>query len=194
MDGREAIINKILSDAEEKAAAYRADAEQKNAASLENAGRQAALYLGRGRKALAAEAEELVARRKTVAALDGRKRLLAAKRGVLEEAFTLAVKSACAFPKKKYLAVLCALLDRFAEEGDSVELCAEAPVTEKELTACKAFTEKKLVFAGKTGRFEGGMRLENAVCVKDLSFRALLEAARSGLERGIADALFPAEK
>ena len=103
------------------------------------------------------------------------------------------LKTACAFKKEKYLAVLGDLLARYAEEGDAVTLASSAPVGEKELSGLKAFSEKKLRFAGKED-FEGGVRLENAVCVKDLSFRALLETARSGLEREIADALFPAEK
>ena len=193
MQGREAIVGKIIADAEEKAEKLRADAAQRAEAAAAAAERAAQERLAEGRRALGREAEEIVARRETVAALDTRKEMLAAKRGIIEEVLSLALKTACAFKKEKYLAVLGDLLARYAEEGDAVTLASSAPVGEKELSGLKAFSEKKLRFAGKED-FEGGVRLENAVCVKDLSFRALLEAARSGLEQEIADALFPAEK
>ena len=193
MQGREAIVGKIIADAEEKAEKLRVDAAQRAEAAAAAAERAAQERLAEGRRALGREAEEIVARRETVAALDTRKEMLAAKRGIIEEVLSLALKTACAFKKEKYLAVLGDLLARYAEEGDAVTLASSAPVGEKELSGLKAFSEKKLRFAGKED-FEGGVRLENAVCVKDLSFRALLEAARSGLELEIADALFPAEK
>lgn len=193
MQGREAIVGKIIADAEEKAEKLRADAAQRAEATAAAAERAAQERLAEGRRALGREAEEIVARRETVAALDTRKEMLAAKRGIIEEVLSSALKTACAFKNEKYLAVLGDLLARYAEEGDAVTLASSAPVGEKELSGLKAFSEKKLRFAGKED-FEGGVRLENAVCVKDLSFRALLEAARSGLEREIADALFPAEK
>ena len=193
MQGKEAIVGKIIADAEEKAEKLRADAAQRAEATAAAAERAAQERLAEGRRALGREAEEIVARRETVAALDTRKEMLAAKRGIIEEVLSLALKTACAFKKEKYIAVLGDLLARYAEEGDAVTLASSAPVGEKELSGLKAFSEKKLRFAGKED-FEGGVRLENAVCVKDLSFRALLEAARSGLEREIADALFPAEK
>ncbi len=193
MQGREAIVGKIIADAEEKAQKLRADASERAEAAVAAAKGAAQERLAAGRRALEREAAEIVARRETVAALDTRKEALAAKRGVIEEVFSEALKIACAFEKEKYLAVLVALLERYAEEGDAVTLASSAPVGEKELTGSKAFAAKKLRFAGR-GDFEGGMRLENDTCVKDLSFRALLEAARSELEREIADAMFPAEK
>ena len=193
MEGREAIVGKILSDAEKKAADRRADAAARADAALAAAKKQAETYLANGRSVLEREAAEIVARRETVAGLETRKALLAAKRAVIGDVFARAVELACAFPKKKYLAVLESLLAQYAEEGDAVELAAGAPVTEKELCACKAFTEKKLRFAGNQGAFDGGVRLENDVCVKDLSFRALLEEARGTWERELAEAFFPAE-
>ena len=193
MQGREAIVGKILSDAEEKAARLVADAGERAAAIRAEAERVANESLTEGRHALEREATEIVARRETVASLDNRKALLAAKRAVIEEVLSEALAAACAFDAKKYLSVLEALLAEYAEEGDAVTLAASAPVTERELCGCRAFREKNLQYAG-TGAFEGGIRLENAVCVKDLSFRAILEARREELEREIAAAMFPAEK
>lgn len=193
MEGREAIVGKILSDAEEKAAAIRADASARAETLAQDARRAAEESLAAGRRALETQSAEIVARRETVAALDVRKALLAAKRSVIDEVFAGALASARAFGKAKYCSVLEALLERYAETGDEVYLAADAPVGEKELVSCKAFAAKKLRFAGRMG-LSGGLRLENDVCVKDLSFGALLEAERGELEREIAAAVFPAEK
>ena len=159
MQGKEAIVGKIIADAEEKAEKLRADAAQRAEATAAAAERAAQERLAEGRRALGREAEEIVARRETVAALDTRKEMLAAKRGIIEEVLSSALKTACAFKKEKYLAVLGDLLARYAEEGDAVTLASSAPVGEKELSGLKAFSEKKLRFAGKED-FEGACALK----------------------------------
>ena len=194
MEGKEAIVGRIISDAEKKAAERKAKAAARADAALADAKARAEEYLANGRRVLEKEAAEIVARRETVAGLDRRKLMLAAKRGAVEAALARALEIARAFDKKKYLSVLEDLLQAYAEEGDAAELAADAPVSDREFTSCKAFTEKKLRFAGRSESLAGGMRLENDVCVKDLSFRALLEANRNELEREIAAAVFPAEQ
>lgn len=194
MEGKEAIVGRIISDAEKKAAERKAEAVARADAALADAKARAGEYLANGRRVLEKEAAEIVARRETVAGLDRRKLMLAAKRGAVEAALARALEIARAFDKKKYLSVLEDLLQAYAEEGDAAELAADAPVSDREFTSCKAFTEKKLRFAGRNESLAGGVRLENDVCVKDLSFRALLEANRNELEREIAAAVFPAEQ
>ena len=83
MQGREAIVGKIIADAEEKAEKLRADAAQRAEAAAAAVERAAQERLAEGRRALGREAEEIVARRETVAALDTRKEILAAKRGII---------------------------------------------------------------------------------------------------------------
>ena len=192
MDGKEAIVGKILSDAEDRAKRLTAEAEARAEAMAAEADRAAAGRLAAGRRAAEKRAEEIAFRRETVAALENRKTLLAAKRGIIDEVLEQALALACAFPKERYLAVIERLLEAYAQEGDEVTLSSAAPFGERELTALRAFSANKLRFAG-TGSFEGGIRLENATCVKDLSFRALLEADRYGTEQEIAAAVFPAE-
>ena len=181
MEGKEAIVGRIISDAEARAA----QAKQEAAA-------RARTLLEEGAAALEKEAAERIARRETGAQLDCGKRMLAAKRGVIDAVFARAEAIACALPKEEYLAVLGQLLGAYAEEGDEVVLAAGAPVGEKELVSLAVFSAKKLRFAGKTGEFSGGLRLVNACCEQDLSFGALLEEGRAEHEREIA-AAFPAE-
>ena len=133
------------------------------------------------------------AKRETLAALDCRKQLLAARRAVIDAALSRALEAACAFPEARYLAVLERPLTQYAGEGDGVRLSASAPVTEESLQSLKVFSARRLRFLGKDGDFEGGMRLYGTTYEADLSFRALIEAQRFELERDIAH-MMPAEK
>ena len=128
MEGKEAIVGKILSDAQQKADAIVAEAE-----------RAANESLAEWRRALERESTEVVARRETVASLDNRKAMLAAKRAVIDEVLARALASACALPKERYCSLVERLLEEYAQEGDAVTLSASAPLGEKELAACKAF-------------------------------------------------------
>ncbi len=194
MEGKEAIVGRILSDAQQKAETRKAEAAARAENARDEARRKAEALLTSGRAQLMRDAEETVSRRETVAGLDVRKRLLAAKREAIEAVFTRALEKTRAFGKGRYLAVLDALLEAYAEDGDAVQLSKYAPVDGRELAASKVFLAKKLVFRDADGDFEGGLRLYNAVSERDLSFRAILEARRFELEREIVQALFPSEK
>lgn len=194
MEGKEAIVGRILSDAQQKAETRKAEAAARAENARDEARRKAEALLTSGRAQLMRDAEETVSRRETVAGLDVRKRLLAAKREAIEAVFTRALEKTRAFGKGRYLAVLDALLEAYAEDGDAVQLSKYAPVDGRDLAASKVFLAKKLVFRDADGDFEGGLRLYNAVSERDLSFRAILEARRFELEREIVQSLFPSEK
>ena len=194
MEGKEAIVGRILSDAQQKAETRKAEAAARAENARDEARRKAEALLTSGRAQLMRDAEETVSRRETVAGLDVRKRLLAAKREAIEAVFTRALEKTRAFGKGRYLAVLDALLEAYAEDGDAVQLSKYAPVDGRDLADSKVFLAKKLVFRDADGDFEGGLRLYNAVSERDLSFRAILEARRFELEREIVQALFPSEK
>ena len=193
MEGKEAIVGRILSDAEEKGAKLRSEAQLRVKAEIAEAEKRAKELTDRGEAELARQAEEIVERRETVAALDCRKLLLGAKREMLSEVFALALEKAKAFDKKKYLAVVEDLLQKNAEEGDEVVLSRFAPIAETDLCRLLVFSERKLKFAGANGDFAGGVRLYSAVCDKDLSFEAVLASARGTLETEIAEKLFSEE-
>ena len=191
MEGKEAIVQKIIADANERTAQCTQNAQARADAMKAEAEKAAQAKLEEGRRAL--ETEERLIRRETLAALDCRKQLLAARRAVIDAALSRALETACAFPEARYLAVLERLLTQYAEEGDGVRLSASAPVTEASLQSLKVFSARKLRFLGKDGDFEGGMRLYGATYETDLSFRALIQAQRFELERDIAQ-MMPAEK
>ena len=84
MEGKEAIVGRILSDAQQKAETRKAEAAARAENARDEARRKAEALLTSGRAQLMRDAEETVSRRETVAGLDVRKRLLAAKREAIE--------------------------------------------------------------------------------------------------------------
>ena len=194
MEGKKAIVERILSDAEEQAKSILKDAKIRKQAEQDAARQEAAEYLEKSRRALKSEAENQISRRETVAALDCRKLLLQAKREVLESVIQAAQKKACKMPKEKYLKVLEKLLKENAETGDEIVLSESAPVGEREVMALAVCKERKLSFAATVGKFSGGLILVSDKCDKDCSFEALFEANRNELEEEIAGDLFADKK
>ena len=190
MEGKEAIIARIIGDAKNKAEVLLRDADTNVAESEREAKEWIADYLKAQRKLLAEEAENVVTRRKTVAELDCRKVALSAKQAVISEVFERALQSAESFPEVKYLEIVEKLCNENAEEGDTLILAASAPLKEADIAKLPVFKEKKLKFGGTCDKFRGGIMLVNDVCDKDLSFKALLDNKKDELEAEIAAALF----
>lgn len=190
MSGREAIVRKILADAEEqsaeriRAASERASArveERKKAAETERTE-----MLARARE----EAAETVARRVTVAELDGRKERLQCKRRILDRVLRAALSEACSADREQTRRLVQSLLAEHAEEGDEILLPEDSPLTEEDVRGMQAFAEKNLRFGGRSPALAGGCKLVNAVCEKDLTLGAKLAQMRDELEAELAGRLF----
>ena len=190
MEGKAAMISRILEDAEKKASEMRAAAEAEQATRISAAQKWAEELLPSSRKALADEADATVERRETVARLDGRKKVLGAKRELIDEVFARALEKAQNFPKARYAEIVSRLLEENAEEGDTVVLSRFAPLSQSETEALPVFRARKLRFGGADGAFAGGLFLSNETCDKDLSFEALIAADRVSLESDVVEILF----
>ena len=184
MEGKAAMISRILEDAEKKASEMRAAAEAEQATRISAAQKWAEELLTSSRKALADEADATVERRETVARLDGRKKVLGAKRELIDEVFARALE------KARYAEIVSRLLEENAEEGDTVVLSRFAPLSQSETEALPVFRARKLRFGGADGAFAGGLFLSNETCDKDLSFEALIAADRVSLESDVVEILF----
>ena len=193
MQGQEAIVRRILSDAEEKAAGWKSDARARADEKRTRAREQADRELERGLAELSVQAKERVERRETVARLDCGKLLLKAKRNVLDRVFSRTLELAASLPAERYLRLIGELLDRYAEQGDGVVLAAAAPIGETDLLGLPVFRARSLTFCGKDGAFSGGILLKNDLCDKDLSFESLIDAQRSALESELSETLFSGE-
>lgn len=212
--GAEAILEKIRKNAEEEAAALakqgeekaeaaagkiRADAEAEAAAILENARQRA---------------EELEKRERLMAGLQIRKNTLAARRAVMDEAFSLAGEQLADLPKERWEALITRLLLEAAETGAEI---MEIPAADREkyewtpegnlpIIGEKSFfkrlnaalkesgREGKLTLADAPANVIGGFRLMGPVYDVDASFDALLSQAREDWEQEIYRILYPKDE
>ncbi len=102
----QAEIDALLADAQAKADAFPADYARR-------AEKAAADVLSKGEDAAAQREERLL----SMAAMEGRKELLAAKQEMVSKAFDLALEKLCALPDEEYVALLARLAVAAATTG-----------------------------------------------------------------------------
>lgn len=174
MEGKEAIIAKILSDAENKAQEIAHAAETYAVSVKEQAEEWAKNYSAEQEKGLKTETAEIIARRKIVAELDAKKVLLKAKQDVIDEIYLKAEKNLCKTDKKTYLAIVLQKIEEFADEGDEVVLSKDGVLTEKDVSESEVFKSKKLSISKTIGKFIGGVMLVGKVSDKNLTFHEII--------------------
>lgn len=188
MNGKENIINKILSDADEKCARIVANAEQ-TAAELKA---QAENEAEAEKQALAARTEavaaERVRNRVATAELDARKYALSCKQKLIAQCYDKALKHFASLPARDKQAFVVKLLKKYAEQGETV-VAAKA---DKDVVTQKVLDEvgKKLVLSNKYHGELGGVILEGSGYEKDLTLNRIVEYLREQTEGNVAAALF----
>ena len=164
MNGKENIINKILSDADEKCAKIVAKAEQ-TAAELKMQAESEAQ----------AEKQSLNAKAENASAERIRNRVANAELDA-------------GLPAKEKQAFIVKLLSKYAEVGETVV----AAKVDKEVITQKTLDEagKKLVLSSKYHNGQGGVILEGNGYEKDLTLARVIEYLREQTEGKVAQALF----
>ena len=164
MDGR-AIVERIISDAEESARAIIAEAEQKAAQVISEANTMAQ----RNRQGTEAEVAEKVKGiydgKSASARLDGAKILLGEKRGVI------------ALNRTDSLYLAEKLLRKHAEDGDEIAF-ADNYACVQDVMKLDVVKEKNLKKSGKPADVDGGFVLIGKNSDKNLSYGALLAQDR----------------
>lgn len=188
MNGKENIINKILSDADEKchkliAAAEQTAAELKSQAEAEAQADKRALEI----KAEAASAER-IRNRVATAELDARKYRLNAKQKLIGDCYSKALKQLASLPAKEKQSFVTKLLEKHAEAGEVV-CVAKA---DKEVVTQKLLDGLNLKLTlSKTYHNElGGVILLGDGYEKDLTLGRIVEYLREKTEGKVAAALF----
>ena len=173
MNGTEAIINKILADAKEKASAI----EQ---TSLFNQSlRERAYndwkeeYVKEQKADIKEECRQIIERKVTLAGLDKRKLLLKTKQDVIDSVLELSYQKLCNMKKSDYLAFVLKLICENAQDGEHLLLS-------KDGVLCKAdfegkLCDKNITVLDELGDFIGGIVLIGKTCDKDLTFMTLLQ-------------------
>ncbi len=188
---KEAIIDKILSDANLKGDAIIGEANEKADEIISLAAKQCKDYLYKSKTEIDRLTLEIDERSRSVAELDARKLLLAAKTQVLDSVYAKTLEKLRNLDKEQYSALIFAMLEN-AKDGDVVTVSErEKDIVTKESLA--DFAKKKgisLTLADKFGDFDGGVVIsENGV---DNNFTLEVEVAllREQTETKIAKEIF----
>ena len=190
MEGKEAIIKKIIEDAELKAKTLIDNAESVVKARQTEAQAWADEYKSVQENIAVKEASETVARRITVADLDVRKLLLGAKQEVIGEVFEKVYEKLLALPKAQYLAFVEKLINATAEDGDEVVMSKDNVLAEEDIKSLKVYKEKNLKISTEKGDFMGGVKLIGVKCDKDLTFKAYTDSLVNEYALKIAEEIF----
>lgn len=188
---KEAIIDKILSGANLKGDAIIGEANEKADEIISLAAKQCKDYLYQSKTEIDRLTLEIDERSRSVAELDARKLLLAAKTQVLDSVYAKTLEKLRNLDKEQYSALIFAMLEN-AKDGDVVTVSErEKDIVTKESLA--DFAKKKgisLTLADKFGDFDGGVIIsENGV---DNNFTLEVEVAllREQTETKIAKEIF----
>ena len=186
---KEAILERIISDAQAAADATVAEAEGRAAEIIAEAEARAARDR-QGTSAIIAERSKAIADGKAAAArLDAAKVMLAAKRGVIDAVYARALEKLKALPQKDAVRLAEGLLLSYAEDGDELVFATNFAYKAQVLKLA-VVADKNLKNSGKTADIDGGFILIGKNSDKDLSYGALLALDREERQAEIAAKLF----
>ena len=188
---KEAIIDKILSDANLKGDAIIGEANGKADEIISLAAKQCKDYLYQSKTEIDRLTLEIDERSRSVAELDARKLLLAAKTQVLDSVYAKTLEKLRNLDKEQYGALIFAMLEN-AKDGDVVIVSEREKdiVTKQSLADFSKKKGIKLTLADKFGDFDGGVIIsENGV---DNNFTLDVEVSilREQTETKIAKEIF----
>ncbi len=188
---KEAIIDKILSDANLKGDAIIGEANGKADEIISLAAKQCKDYLYQSKTEIDRLTLEIDERSRSVAELDARKLLLAAKTQVLDDVYAKTLEKLRNLDKEQYGALIFAMLEN-AKDGDVVIISKREKdiVTKQSLADFAKKKGIKLTLADKFGDFDGGVIIsENGV---DNNFTLDVEVSilREQTETKIAKEIF----
>ena len=185
----QAIVEKIVADAEKEAQAIIADAEKKAEGTVAAANARAERRLQGEKAASQKRAEGILEVKAAAARLDSAKIMLGEKRAVIDEVYARALKGLQEIGKAEALHLMTRLLEEYAEEGDEI-IFAENFKYASEVSSLDIVKEKKLTVSKKRASIEGGMLLIGKNSDKDLSYTALLAVDREENQAEIAATIF----
>lgn len=187
MNGKENIINKILSDADDKCQRLLVDAEEQ-AKAIVAAAENSVL---RDREALDVRIKAIVAERKrnrvSNAELDGKKYTLNAKQQLISLCYEIAYDKLVHFSDEERTDFIGTLIENYAEQGETVYITQ---------TDAKSVTQlfldgfdKQLKLGSRYIKADGGILLEGDGYEKDLTLKSVLAYTREQTEGRVAELL-----
>ncbi|MGN0808141.1 MAG: V-type ATP synthase subunit E [Candidatus Coproplasma sp.] len=187
--GKEDIVARIISDAEEEAGKIVAAAEEKAAQVISKAEQEAERARIGTEAEVAEKVKSILDGKAATARLDCAKIMLGAKREVIDEAYARALELLIGLNKDDSLSLAEGLLISYAEEGDRI-MFAENYRYADEVIKLKVIKDKKLIVSPVRADLDGGFILIGKDSDKNLSYGALLSADREEKQADIAAQIF----
>lgn len=191
MNSKAGIIEKIIADGNAIVEKNLTEAKAK-AESILNASKQtSADFALKSEKQAIVDGEEIIKRRKIVAKLDCNKVMLSKKKELVDDIFKEAI-STLRKDKSKYITLISGMLERNADDGDSVVICEKDKdvITADLIAKVAKKCGKKLSLSSEYGDFDGGFILENESFDKNLSLSLALADIRENIEGQMVEILF----
>ncbi len=194
MNGIERITQRITSDAQAEADRIlgdaRAEAARITAEFQAQADGENKELSERNRRAAQEREERLV----SMAQMEARKVLLAAKQEVVEKAFALALDRLCAMPEDRYVAVLADLMAQASSTG--TEEVVFSPKDKKKVgklavDKANAASGKHLTLSKETAEIRGGFLLKDRNVEVNCTFETLVRLQKGPASGAVAKLLFP---
>ena len=200
MNGSENIIAKISDECAAEVSAIGAEAEAKvaeiAAACEKKAQDEYSAIVAKG----ISDAETRVKRLDSVAVLDSKKTVLAAKQELVDLAFSRAAEMAAELPPDEYVAFLASLAAKAAEAGDEKIILSPSDRTRYGKSVCMKANEllaaegrtASLTLSERTADISGGLilLLDSGDVEVNCSIDTLVAAARHDLAAKVAEVLF----
>lgn len=189
MKGKEAIVEKIVSDARAIANSTLEEASACGRSTIAAAENDARIYREKNMRESYEERDEIIRRKTTVANLEVKKLVLAKKQQVISQAFSEAVRLIKA-DRQGYFDILKGMISK-ADDGDKIFFSvSDADIVDEKWLLDAAKEQKKDVTFGGYGSFVGGMVAEGGDSDKNMTLEVELQAIRESYEATIADILF----
>lgn len=188
---KEAIVSKILDDAKFKAKAMVGEAKIKADETLANAKASCDDYKKKSKSEIDTIVSDILARSKTVAELDNKKKMLGAKALILNKVFERVLDKMKELDAKEYKALLLGMLNS-AEDGDVITISKreEKILTKSVVDEFAKSKGIKLTLNSELGDFDGGIILSSKGVDKNMTFDVEVSLLREEIEMQIAKELF----
>ncbi|MGN0813995.1 MAG: V-type ATP synthase subunit E [Candidatus Coproplasma sp.] len=187
--GKEDIVERIISDAEEEARKIVAAAEEKAAQTVAEAEKEAERTRIGTKAEVAEKVKGILDGKAATARLDCAKIMLGAKREVIDQAYAQALELLIGLNKDDSLSLAEDLLVSYAEDGDKI-MFAENYRFAEEVAKLQVVKDKKLKVSPVRADLDGGFILVGKDSDKNLSYGALLSADREEKQAEIAAQIF----
>lgn len=186
---KEAIIERILSDAEAEKAALIKDAQDRAEEILAAAKARTEKMREEAEAEISERAAKIREGKAASARLESAKIYLAQKRRVMDAVYLRALQALLSMDERRTLKLLNELLEKYAEEGDEVVFAQNFAFYEKAVEL-PIFSARKLKASSERMKLSGGCVLRGKNCDKDLTYGALLAQDRELYQSEIAQNLF----